>query len=48
MNEFNDAFKDWDAAYVLGALSADDRKEYENHLAHCAECSAIFLKQAFA
>ncbi|HEY4899088.1 MAG TPA: zf-HC2 domain-containing protein, partial [Candidatus Nanopelagicaceae bacterium] len=40
MNDFDDAFKDWDASYVLGALSPDERKEYESHLAHCANCSS--------
>ena len=39
MNEFDDPFKDWDAAYVLGALSTDERKEYESHLDTCATCS---------
>lgn len=28
----------WDAAYVLGALSAADRREFEAHLAGCPEC----------
>jgi len=40
MNEFDDPFKDWDAAYVLGALNTDERKEYESHLADCAVCSS--------
>ena len=39
MNEFDDAFKDWDASYVLGALSPDERREYENHLARCTNCT---------
>ena len=26
------------AAYALDALSADEREEFEQHLAHCAEC----------
>ena len=39
MTEFDDPFKDWDAAYVLGALSHEERREYESHLAHCDECS---------
>jgi carotenoid cleavage dioxygenase-like enzyme len=29
----------WDAAYVLGALSDVDRREFEAHLAGCASCS---------
>lgn len=35
-----DPYRTWDAAYVLGALSADERAEYEEHLAGCAECRA--------
>ena len=30
----------WDAAYVLGSLSATDRREYEGHLSDCASCRA--------
>ncbi|OBK82645.1 hypothetical protein A5649_08290 [Mycolicibacter heraklionensis] len=28
----------WDAAYVLGSLSAADRREFEGHLAACRQC----------
>jgi anti-sigma factor RsiW len=28
----------WDAAYVLGSLSAGDRREFEAHLAGCPAC----------
>jgi anti-sigma factor RsiW len=28
----------WDAAYVLGSLSASDRREFEAHMATCAAC----------
>jgi anti-sigma factor RsiW len=28
----------WDAAYVLGALSPIDRREFEAHLANCPQC----------
>lgn len=28
----------WDAAYVLGSLSANDRREFEAHLAGCTLC----------
>ena len=28
----------WDAAYVLGSLSAADRREFETHLAGCPSC----------
>jgi len=29
---------EWDAAYVLGALDAEDRRTYERHLAVCDRC----------
>lgn len=28
----------WDAAYVLGSLSAGDRREFEVHMGGCASC----------
>lgn len=28
----------WDAAYVLGSLSATDRREFEVHIAECPSC----------
>lgn len=33
-----DRYVDWDAAYILGALSSEDRISYERHLADCAVC----------
>ena len=36
----SDPYRDWDAAYLLGALPAKDRRVYEEHLHTCAECSA--------
>jgi hypothetical protein len=36
----SDPYQDWDAAYLLGALSAKDRRTYEEHLRTCPECSA--------
>jgi hypothetical protein len=33
-----DRFRDFDAAYVFGALSTDDRAAYEAHLPTCAHC----------
>jgi anti-sigma factor RsiW len=33
-----DPYREWDAAYVLGALSPSDRRAYEEHLAGCAAC----------
>jgi carotenoid cleavage dioxygenase len=31
-------FATWDAAYVLGALSADDQRDFEAHLVGCLQC----------
>ncbi len=36
----HDEFMTWDGAYVLGALSAADRRAFETHLATCDVCSA--------
>ncbi|MEH3141696.1 MAG: zf-HC2 domain-containing protein [Mycobacterium kyogaense] len=38
MIDHDDRYVTWDAAYVLGSLSSDERLEYEAHLARCAEC----------
>jgi hypothetical protein len=35
-----DGYTTWDAAYVLGSLSREERLEYEAHLATCARCRA--------
>jgi hypothetical protein len=35
-----DPYALWDAAYVLGALTSSERREYEEHLAECASCQA--------
>lgn len=34
-----DPFESFDAAYVLGSLSPEDRQAFEAHLEGCAECS---------
>jgi hypothetical protein len=34
----DDRYATWDAAYVLGALSSDERREYEAHLQTCPRC----------
>jgi hypothetical protein len=34
-----DQFTMYDAAYVLGALSPSDRREFENHLKVCSSCA---------
>jgi hypothetical protein len=33
-----DRYATWDAAYVLGSLSAGDRREFETHMADCPAC----------
>jgi hypothetical protein len=35
-----DPFRELDAAYVLGALSMDERREFEEHLRACDSCSS--------
>ncbi|MCU1420833.1 MAG: putative transrane anti-sigma factor [Microbacteriaceae bacterium] len=35
----NDPYAEWDAAYVLGSLSATERREFEQHLAECDSCA---------
>lgn len=35
-----DRYATWDAAYVLGSLDSNERREYEAHLAGCAQCRA--------
>jgi hypothetical protein len=36
----DDTYATWDAAYVLGSLSGNERREFEAHLATCPRCSA--------
>ena len=36
----DDPYALWDAAYVLGSLSASERRAFESHLATCPRCSA--------
>jgi hypothetical protein len=40
VNAIPDRFAQWDAAYVLGALSPAERREFEEHLASCPPCQA--------
>jgi hypothetical protein len=40
VNAIPDKFAQWDAAYVLGALSPAERREFEEHLATCPSCQA--------
>jgi hypothetical protein len=40
IDDAQDRYALWDAAYVLGSLSSTERREYENHLNACAACRA--------
>ncbi|WP_249305192.1 zf-HC2 domain-containing protein [Rhodococcus sp. 14-2483-1-1] len=35
----HDEYAMWDGAYVLGALSSSERREFEDHLSECARCN---------
>jgi anti-sigma factor RsiW len=37
-SQMGDPFAMWDAAYVLGALAAEDRRQFEQHLTNCTRC----------
>jgi Putative zinc-finger len=36
----DDRYVTWDAAYVLGSLSSDERREFEAHMETCPRCRA--------
>jgi len=40
VNQNIDRYREWDAAYVLGALSTDERREFEQHLVGCEACQS--------
>jgi hypothetical protein len=46
VNAIPDKFAQWDAAYVLGALSPAERREFEEHLAGCPACQAAVSELA--
>jgi len=46
MTPDHEAFADWDAAYVLGALAPSDRRAYEQHLEDCERCRAAVAELA--
>jgi hypothetical protein len=42
----SDPFAHFDAAYLLGALSPEDRAAFERHLGHCETCAAAVSELA--
>lgn len=46
MTTLRDAYSEWDAAYVLGALTPEDRRDYERHLVGCEACSRAVAELA--
>jgi hypothetical protein len=46
VNGIPDKFAQWDAAYVLGALSPAERREFEEHLASCPHCQTAVAELA--
>jgi hypothetical protein len=46
VNALAHEYAEWDAAYVLGALSPVERREYEEHLAGCPACQAAISELA--
>ncbi|GAA1458476.1 zf-HC2 domain-containing protein [Nocardiopsis exhalans] len=41
-----DRYREWDASYVLGVLDPEERREFERHLAVCAECRSAVTEMA--
>jgi hypothetical protein len=39
-------YERWDAAYVLGALSSAERREFEEHLSGCPRCASAVAELA--
>ncbi|ERG65441.1 hypothetical protein L332_13450 [Agrococcus pavilionensis RW1] len=46
MSEDHARFAEWDAAYVLGALSPTDRRAFEEHLDACDRCARAIAEIA--
>ncbi|WP_174188649.1 anti-sigma factor family protein [Nocardia barduliensis] len=46
MTDITDDYTTWDAAYVLGSLTRDERLRYESHLAGCPDCRAAVAEFA--
>ncbi|MFI2281499.1 anti-sigma factor family protein [Nocardia beijingensis] len=46
MTDITDDFSTWDAPYVLGSLTRDERLQYESHLSSCLACRAAVAELA--
>ncbi|MGQ4619232.1 zf-HC2 domain-containing protein [Nocardia sp. R7R-8] len=46
MTDITDDFSTWDAPYVLGSLTRDERLQYESHLSSCRDCRAAVAQLA--
>ena len=46
MSDDHETFAQWDASYVLGALTPGDRRAYEAHLEQCERCRASVAELA--
>lgn len=46
MTEPRDPYRDWDAAYILGALTPAERRAFERHLSECPHCAAAVAELA--
>lgn len=46
MSRDHATFAQWDASYVLGALTPGDRRDYEAHLEECGRCRAALAELA--
>ena len=42
----HERFGEWDAAYLLGALTPADRRAYEDHIAGCRICGTAVVELA--
>jgi hypothetical protein len=42
----DDPYRDWDAAYVVGMLTPDERRAFERHLTTCPACTAAVAELA--
>ncbi|MGW4329124.1 anti-sigma factor family protein [Nocardia sp. NPDC004573] len=46
MTQITDDYSTWDAPYVLGSLTREERLQYESHLADCPDCRAAVAELA--